>query len=695
MAPPDRRSGSIQEWLAPLRPRERWRSDGVEIAEIPLRQDVLTSTRCRRGLTQHAGRKWSTHLAMIPSSPLERERFPRSCEGGSDPQRDRQLAVRRTTLGCTVLAAEGARSSCPLRVDQFEPIRAVPRWEDAGVQAIGPCEPWAFTQERPLTTSDFAKEAQRRGHRVDNEILRELWRAGALAPIAQIRNRPVGGSATPSIPEPASGGTWVTELRLARDAGRLADPHVLAFRHQVRFDPRPDDSPRQWWNGLIYSRWQLIALDRFSSAFAGVPRVRREGKQLRLRRLADSARNEAAELHRLVHLLIAIEARYLPTVRRGWLHLVNATVEEWELYRQWFDPLPVITRYGWTPEQVVDAAEHLLLRAARQDPLHRQWSALIRRARAKAWEDLSGEIVGALDKRMAAELLLLCYEDLAKRGEAAPLEEAFQWSSSEPERVSHASESLDGLLSSLGLSPHPGVVLVVEGETEELLVPRVRDRLRLTDQTGIVRSAVMRGTKTGLTKLVGFAAGPVIERREGNHWLLAKPPTYVMVAVDPDTPFDGPDNVERERRKMIDEIVAVVRAQGVEPDREDLEGLVQITTWSQACFEFAHFTDDELAAALRAVHPNTGGLSAVELVEANHRQRSAGNDLRHAWKNWRPTPSKRALAEELWPILEGKISAAEADEDVPIPEVVLRVEEAHHRAADRRSGRWVLGGHPL
>ena len=45
----------------------------------------------------------------------------------------------------------------------------------------------------------------------------------------------------------------------------------------------------------------------------------------------------------------------------------------------------------------------------------------MRRAQASAWQGLKGSVLSALDYRIAAEILLLFYEDLAARGQADPL----------------------------------------------------------------------------------------------------------------------------------------------------------------------------------------------------------------------------------------------------------------------------------
>jgi hypothetical protein len=549
--------------------------------------------------------------------------------------------------------------------------------QDGEMDAVAINEPWAFTQQPPLTTSGFCKEAERRGIRLNNGLLRELWRVGGLAPIAEVRNRRSGSPHPSPIAEPRGGGTWAMELRRARDTGHLIDPSTLGFRPQLRFEQSHADNRRRWWNGLIYSRWQMIPLDKLRGLLAGFPPFLRGGKAPRITSLSAWQHEEALSLRRLSCLLVALEARYLPEIKPPSIHLTNASYEEWDEYRRNFTPLDVVTRLGWTPEEVAKVAERLLIGLSRREPCQGHWSQLIRRAAYRAWDDFAGEALTVLDCRMAAEILLLCFDDMASGGDILPLADHTDWFSLDKERLSYAPESLDGNLSALGLSPHPGVVLVVEGETEELLIPRVRDRLQLTDDTGIVRSVVMRGTKASLSKLVAFAAGPLIERTVGDNWLLAKPPTRVFVAVDPDKPFDTPENAEAERLRMVDEIVAVVRAQGVNPEREDLDSLVHVETWTESCFEFAHFSDDELAQAIASIHPNRGGLSNPELAKALGIHRQHRQDVKHVWKRWSPRVSKRVLANALWPMLEGKIAAAQVDPDAPIPEVVLRLTDAH------------------
>ena len=118
--------------------------------------------------------------------------------------------------------------------------------------------PWVFTQRQPLGTADFIKEAARRGVKLRPPILRVLYRAKVLEPFLYVNNRQVGPVPLAVGEEPRRGGTLLHLLRYARDRGRLSDPATLPYRPCLRFDDRKIDDPPHWWNGLLYSWYQLL-----------------------------------------------------------------------------------------------------------------------------------------------------------------------------------------------------------------------------------------------------------------------------------------------------------------------------------------------------------------------------------------------------------------------------------------------------
>jgi hypothetical protein len=90
----------------------------------------------------------------------------------------------------------------------------------------------------------------------------------------------------------------------------------------------------------------------------------------------------------------------------------------------------------------------------------------------------------------------------------------------------------------------------------------------------------------------------------GTSWTVIRPSADLLLAVDPDKPFNTPESIERERTKLLDEIKDVLKSQGVErPNPDELDHLIEVRVWDAPCYEFAHFTDEELADGIMAVHP--------------------------------------------------------------------------------------------
>jgi hypothetical protein len=91
------------------------------------------------------------------------------------------------------------------------------------------------------------------------------------------------------------------------------------------------------------------------------------------------------------------------------------------------------------------------------------------------------------------------------------------------ERISARHGELDALLVRLGMSPHPGVVLVVEGETEELLVPRVFDHYGLRRTPDLVRILCLRGADKQLALVAAATVAPLLGERHADGWDMIRP----------------------------------------------------------------------------------------------------------------------------------------------------------------------------
>lgn len=218
--------------------------------------------------------------------------------------------------------------------------------------------PWAFTQQQPLGTSDFIKEAQRRGFDLDLSKLRELYRHNVIAPFVYVSNHRVGPIPPAVGPEPIRGGTLLQQLRYARDRGRLSDLAAQPFRPRLRFE-RPDGAdPRRWWDGLIYSQYQLLMLPEIEGLLARRTHHRRgERWVVRLPQPGRFLPNHAQKLRTTGIALTALEARYLPKLDPEWVQLSNAEPDEWQIYRESFDPVAISAQLGYPAAQACKDAE--------------------------------------------------------------------------------------------------------------------------------------------------------------------------------------------------------------------------------------------------------------------------------------------------------------------------------------------------
>jgi hypothetical protein len=554
--------------------------------------------------------------------------------------------------------------------------------------------PWAFTQLHPLDTGDFIKEAGRRGLKLDISILRALYRHGLFYPVVAVRDRSVGPPTGPPESEPTSTSGRARELRHARDRGRLLDLATVPYKQHLRFD-RPDDAPFGWWDGLLYSQHQLVALKSLEPV---VRRCRTTWRPDRTRRTTLRPPQErevalAADYRRIALVAAAIEARYLPELDPEWIHLVGTGTyaEEWQHYRKAFDPVAMAALLGCAAEGVRRDAERLLSNAHRMDPVGDAWGRLIRRSPKKSWRELKGDALLAMDHRITAELLLRFYEDLAAAGAADPLPQhdpAMGW---HPlgDRLSARWRSLDQDLTVLGVSPHPRVVLAIEGDTEQLHVSRVWSVLRLPNAPELLRVIKLGGVDKDPVLAGMLAATPLLEGQDpaGNFWWGAKPPTCFMIAADPEGRYYGARKVDGTRRKILDAIKEAISAQGAAVDEQQLEPLVEIHTWSASCYEFAHFTDAELATAIASIHTTCNGQSHDQVVAELRRVRRRNEDIKKVWAQWDYQPSKTKLAEALWPVLERKIIAARSGG--PVPEVAEVLHGAYATAQGWRHRRFV------
>jgi hypothetical protein len=202
----------------------------------------------------------------------------------------------------------------------------------------------------------------------------------------------------------------------------------------------------------------------------------------------------------------------------------------------------------------------------------------------------------------------------------------------------------------------------------------------------------MRGADKKLALVAAATIAPLVGERHDDGYDLVRPPTRLLIAVDHDPKWATDEHVARQRGNIIEAVEKVLAAQGVTLSLEELELLVLVRQWPGRCFEYAHFTDEELADAMTEVYATCGSLTRTTLIECIAAVRAAGDDVKVVWdESWLPMkPKKPELADALWPALQRKIDATLRSETAEVPMIAQVVHEAYMLAQETSYGTFVI-----
>ncbi|HCF99514.1 MAG TPA: hypothetical protein DEV93_03110 [Chloroflexi bacterium] len=363
----------------------------------------------------------------------------------------------------------------------------------------------------------------------------------------------------------------------------------------------------------------------------------------------------------------------------------------WEQYRQFvksLNPHALLEQLFLTSEQVASIAEKLLYTARSDDPLE-DWHDLVKLIDPDRWKELKGQAFLSAEIRIGAEMLYRFYEQLVRDGKAEPSEPLPEYIFDiRQTRLNPADCDVDATLMKYGLSPHPSLVIALEGETELYFVPLVMARMASRQLRSLVRVVNIGGIAKNIDLLTTYVAMPALGRRLSGGAILTRPPTKLMVVYDSEGKARTPKQRADIRRTLLDKLASATRtAYGVTVSRSDLDTLVETRTWSDdgGAFEFVHFSDEELAdgilaASRRAVNPDRG-----ELIGKVNETRAARKNLKYAWKDFAGRlPNKSDIAKALWPTLERKLNGAIERQNLDTVRIARVVYDALRTAAEVR-----------
>jgi len=516
-------------------------------------------------------------------------------------------------------------------------------------------QPFSATQVHLLTPSQFRDQAKDWGYRLTIGDLQELNRSDLLVPLLVAVDEVDETLRIDGHPADVS-----TPIRFARE-GRIRDPAVIAPDERPPH-LRPLNAPDRWTDGYFYSQWQLLQL-------TDAVRERRN------RSIVPESTTDASYFSaiRTEHLALALlGTRYFPSII-GQISISNGA--EWESVaaaRQDLNLLETLRRAGLVTGRLQRSAEYFLARAHTNDPL-REWWDLVRHSDHSGWFRLRDGALEAIWQRIAAEVFLRAHEDLSDQGEIPPLPTPpaapAAWTSLH-DRIGeqpHA-DGIERALSRLSLSPHPRVVLVLEGATEVIHLKVLLAELGI-DRRQQVR-IIEQGTSSDWPHELAQFVAPTLGRVLGDRQLIERGPIALVVAMDQEGTVWGSEETRVLKTRQLREIVrAQVESQGGTLTQNELEVLVQTRTWGDQKYELANFTDEELERGIWSIGVAHGEVRVDDLAtlarlrESISYARGRALDIKVAFDRLQWHARKPELAKVLAPVLVEKLAHADDDDD--------------------------------
>lgn len=558
-------------------------------------------------------------------------------------------------------------------------------------------EPFTFTQYRPLQASDFLSEARNCGLWIGEQQLEALHRTRLLVPfyrfvrdgreIAAAHRRDKGQ--THRRDEAYHLSHWRptsrADLLEAEAAGQLRDPNSEPFIARRRLKRELDE-----WSYdssvYLYSRHQLTAIPFVQRVRPWVKLYRTRNDLIgRLevdRASAVSLREQAEALREAAIAVTLLEPAYYSRIFR---HISLPHDDDFAAYDRWRRKRPLLRplrTLGVDAAWIKKTAEMLHSEASRVDLLG-DWAEVIAAAEPEKWKTLKGDARAALELRVSAEFLLLYYERLHRAGRAPALPKPpARFRGLLDDRIKRR-RPLNDLLTDFGLSPHPHLVVAVEGETELTLFPRVMRQLEAPTDDDFIAVEDAGGVDRDLSPLVAYAIAPRLRDDEpGRGYVrLERPPTRLFVVFDAEGKFATPADRRARRDQWVKRVMqALPRELRTPVVAEQIKPLVNVATWTRTgtSFEFAHFTDREIATAAAELDRQPKQPTLEQRLQIVAKLRGQRGNLDKMLESI----SKVALADRLWPVLETKIEMAlERGTERRIP-IVRMVHQAYGLALE-------------
>lgn len=338
-------------------------------------------------------------------------------------------------------------------------------------------------------------------------------------------------------------------------------------------------------------------------------------------------RQEVFEMSELIAFFLAIQNRYRP----GVTELISnyRDVDEYNGYVAAFVAESVIEKVPMPLDKLRDWRQYLRREGRDTDPL-REWVELVRYMGPQKRKELRGTALMAQELYTAAEMISRFLRDLAReRGEDEPDRERqheleYQRTRYGRELNYYDRDILETILTEYDLNPRPHVLFVIEGDTEELVLPVILEAMGIRLETFGIEVHKIGGVDNDLGVLTLFAAPPQLGHPVRPGLYRAGRQTRIYGLFDREGKWCDDTAAARRIAGMKERLRAQLPTD-LPDDAKDIatDRGVTVERW-QRNFEYDNFSDDELAAAINAyiaeqTDPRWSGISVTAAEVAAYR----------------------------------------------------------------------------
>ncbi len=460
----------------------------------------------------------------------------------------------------------------------------------------------AFYQNFPLEVNKFIGYCKERGLNVNRGYLEDIEREGLFRPIMRVDGYYVNNT---------------TDLKELYENGRVIDPRQKGFvpwanYYEKRERYREEIVHSYYHPYQIYFLKKVLEVGLRLSPF-NIPQNNDElvltirEREKYMSDYLGKLRKDSKKHEKFVELLLFIQNKYLPLVKQPG-HII-VTGERWYDLQKKVIPKEIVSALSLEAEEIDEYRGSIGRDGLYIDPL-RAWYDLIKYIKYDKRQKLRGKALLAQDFYLISDMLALLLEDLTgkKQLETGSLDDTMKGCGvirvygKELNYVDR--DVLMRFLREYGINPRPRLVLIVEGDTEEVAFPIIANAMDIPLESCGIQIINIHGVDKHPRALIVDYSTPDIYQVDKEYYIHPER-TKVFIIFDREGNerwikrfIKDPDD---EIEKMMKDVLSIIKQKkkNTSAKTNDIfhKHTVKYHIWNKS-FEYDNFSDKELSHEL-------------------------------------------------------------------------------------------------